>query len=194
VHSYLELVAKGFMAEASEFFKNFNDDHQHLHNEELQNLGKILKPEHLQTNEASSLHFFFFVERTRSHGMPISQYAQNRLANKFEICISTFSFQLLNSFLAHHDTKLFIFLCLLNQRVKVRVSGTHPKLQVCCQQVLTGAWALSASSSQADAARDSEGQFDTEKMAAASTCQQLGPSLHCCVLVTFSTDSRPSPW
>ena len=38
------------------------------------------------------------------------------------------SFELLNAFLS--DTQLFIFLCLINQRITISILENHPELQV----------------------------------------------------------------
>ncbi|CCI43782.1 unnamed protein product [Albugo candida] len=106
VHSYLELMMKGFEKEARGFFIRHAKDHFRLHQEEIRMLSLISKVEHLKKSE----------------------YAQQRMHSRFHIQLSMLSFQLLNAFVKQEQ--MFLLLSILNTRIQLSVTSFHPGLQI----------------------------------------------------------------
>jgi len=106
VHCYLELISKGYLDAAKEFFQKHAKSHQRLHLTEVRQLSMVLTREQLQLNE----------------------FAKQVLNSKFNIQLSLLSFQLLHTFLSDHQ--LFLILYLLNERVNLIVASNHPELLI----------------------------------------------------------------
>ncbi|TMW57565.1 hypothetical protein Poli38472_003490 [Pythium oligandrum] len=106
VHSYLDLMAKGYVDAAKTFFQRFSSDHMRLHVEELRQLSLVFSPEHVRTNE----------------------YAQQVLHSKFNVEMSLLSFELLNAFLSQEQ--LFLILTIVNERINLIVTSNQPGIQI----------------------------------------------------------------
>nr|CCA25505.1 transcription initiation factor TFIID subunit putati [Albugo laibachii Nc14] len=136
VHSYLELILKGFEKEARGFFIRHAKDHFRLHQEEIRILSLITKAEHLKRSE----------------------YAQQVIQNRFHIQLSMLSFQLLNAFVKQEQ--MFLLLSILNTRIQLSVTKFHPGLQI---QQLNDADASSVSSKRLESTMSNQITSESER-------------------------------
>lgn len=105
VHCHLELVSRNFTTEAKLFYDKFSEDHKILHGLEIQTLGGILLPEHLQENTM----------------------AQAYRNNKYRILVSKTTMNLLLYFL--HENEAVggaVLIRIINQYLNPVISSTKP--------------------------------------------------------------------
>ena len=102
VHAYIDLVAKGSKEHAHNFFEGYKDEHMEEHSQEIERLGGITDPAHVQENE--------LVQAFRT--------------NKFGVKMCKYSFELLLCFL--QDNKFMLILRLMNQYVKIEATADKP--------------------------------------------------------------------
>ncbi|KAG6544504.1 hypothetical protein Mapa_014142 [Marchantia paleacea] len=102
VHSFLELVAKGYSQEARVFFQTFRDDHEALHMRDLQKLEGVLAPQHLEETEL----------------------ARSFRENKIDIKMCQYSFELLLQYL--HNTDSMLMLSIVNAHINLQVVPGQP--------------------------------------------------------------------
>eukprot|EP00698_Gefionella_okellyi_P011185 TRINITY_DN2939_c0_g1_i1.p1 TRINITY_DN2939_c0_g1~~TRINITY_DN2939_c0_g1_i1.p1 ORF type:complete len:632 (+),score=114.79 TRINITY_DN2939_c0_g1_i1:172-1896(+) len=101
LHCYLDLVTKNFGAEAKQFMERHRARHEASFGEELQNLTAVGK-EQVAENELASLY----------------------RKNKYNIRMSSYSFELLISFL--QDMKYMLLLRIVNQYINIQVFKGAP--------------------------------------------------------------------
>ncbi|KAJ5077026.1 transcription initiation factor tfiid [Anaeramoeba ignava] len=97
VHCYLDLIRKDHIKEAQQFFENNNYDHMAFHSEELAILKSIQNTRHIMENSL----------------------ARNFEKYKFNIKLSSYSFELFVAFLQDKNFKLL--LGIVNQFINIRV-------------------------------------------------------------------------
>ncbi|CAM6105979.1 unnamed protein product [Calypogeia fissa] len=102
VHSFMDLVAKGFSQEARAFFQSFREDHEALHLRDLQKLEGVLVPQHLQETEL----------------------ARTFRENKIGIRMCQYSFELLLQYL--HNTDSMLMLGIVNEHINLQVFPGQP--------------------------------------------------------------------
>ncbi|XP_021890656.1 transcription initiation factor TFIID subunit 5 [Carica papaya] len=102
VHCFMDLVAKGHLQEARNFFNNFREDHNMMHLRDLQKLEGVLSPHHLEEME----------------------FARTLRQSKVNIKICQYSYELLLQFL--HRTHSILMLGTINERINFQVSPGQP--------------------------------------------------------------------
>ncbi|TPX34082.1 hypothetical protein SmJEL517_g03271 [Synchytrium microbalum] len=98
VHSYLELIERGFIDQARHFLNTFKTDHAETHAGEIQRLASITNPQQLRENDL----------------------AQNFRNNKYFVSMSRYAFELLLHFL---ESNAMLVLRILNQYVSIKATA-----------------------------------------------------------------------
>ncbi|KAJ7521127.1 hypothetical protein O6H91_19G039200 [Diphasiastrum complanatum] len=102
VHSFMDLVAKGFAQEARSFFQSFREDHEAMHLRDLQKLEGVISQQHLKENE----------------------FACTFRENKVNIKMCQYSFELLLQYL--HSTESMLMLAVVNEHINLKVLPGQP--------------------------------------------------------------------
>ncbi|KAJ3372625.1 Transcription initiation factor TFIID subunit 5 [Allomyces arbusculus] len=102
-HCYLDMIAKGMVNEARQFFDSYKSDHVAFHSNDLHQLDMIHFPTQIQENE----------------------YARMHRTNRFTVPMTSTTFQLLISFLEDND--FVALLRILNTHVKIDVTNAKSK-------------------------------------------------------------------
>jgi len=106
LHSYLDLVEKGFVEKARTLLGHWGQSHRESHSLELDQLTMLQSSEHITA----------------------SAFAQRVLKQKFLVRLCTTSFELLNSFLTTNH--FLLMTALLNARVIVKVEDRPPLAEI----------------------------------------------------------------
>ncbi|KAK7311907.1 hypothetical protein RJT34_10373 [Clitoria ternatea] len=104
IHCFMDLVAKGHIQEARNFFNTFREDHEMMHLRDLQKLEGVLSPAHLKEME----------------------FAHSLRKCKFNIKICEYSYELLLQHL--HSTQSTTILGIINEHINFQVSPGQPSL------------------------------------------------------------------
>ncbi|CCG83766.1 protein of unknown function [Taphrina deformans PYCC 5710] len=105
VHSFLDLVNKGHTDAAKEFFDSIKDEHSVLHGYDIRNLLGVTLPSHLEDNALAQLY---------RH-------------NKYRICLSRTTFDLLLNFMFENEAEGgAIIMRLLNQYIEIQAVPGRP--------------------------------------------------------------------
>ncbi|QCE16302.1 transcription initiation factor TFIID subunit 5 [Vigna unguiculata] len=104
IHCFMDLVAKGHVQEARNFFNTFREDHEMMHLRDLQKLEGVLSPTHLEEME----------------------FAHSLRQSKFNIKICEYSYELLLQHL--HSTQSTTILGIINEHINFQVSPGQPSL------------------------------------------------------------------
>lgn len=102
IHCFMDLVAKGHLQEARDFFNSFREDHEMIHSRDLQKLEGVLSPSHLEEME----------------------FAHSLRQSKVNIKICQYSYDLLLQYL--HKTQSITMLGLINEHINFQVSPGQP--------------------------------------------------------------------
>ncbi|XP_059640174.1 transcription initiation factor TFIID subunit 5 isoform X2 [Cornus florida] len=102
IHCFMDLVAKGHIQEARNFFNSFREDHEMMHLRDLQKLEGVLSPSHLQEME----------------------FAHCLRQSKVNIKICQYSYDLLLQYL--HKSESIIILGIINEHINFQVSPGQP--------------------------------------------------------------------
>ncbi|KAF3538217.1 hypothetical protein F2Q69_00025101 [Brassica cretica] len=102
IHCYMDLVGKGHIQEARSFFNSFRKDHEMVHLRDLQKLGGVLAPSHLQEME----------------------FARSLRQSKINIKICQYSYDLLIQYL--HRTESTLMLGIINEHINFQVYSGQP--------------------------------------------------------------------
>ncbi|KAK7351352.1 hypothetical protein VNO77_10733 [Canavalia gladiata] len=104
IHCFMDLVAKGHVQEARNFFNTFREDHEMMHLRDLQKLEGVLSPTHLEEME----------------------FAHSLRQSKFNIKICEYSYELLLQHL--HSTQSTTILGIINEHINFQVTPGQPSL------------------------------------------------------------------
>eukprot|EP01132_Coremiostelium_polycephalum_P000665 gene665-824_t len=104
VHSYIDLIIKGYPSEARELMDEIGPEHEDHFGDDLRLLRGISNTDHLKENEL--VHLF-----------------RN---NRWNIRMCAYSFELLMSFL--HQLKSILLLSIINQYINIKVTNMRPGL------------------------------------------------------------------
>ncbi|CAK7892075.1 transcription initiation factor TFIID subunit 5 [[Candida] anglica] len=105
IHCYLELISKGFVADAKKFLDKFKDDHMMLHGGEVNRLSGISTIDHLKENKL----------------------AQAFRTNKYKIIVSKTTINLLLFFLHENETVGgAVLIRIINQYLNPVIASTKP--------------------------------------------------------------------
>eukprot|EP00158_Paraphelidium_tribonemae_P008435 Partr_v1_DN28578_c0_g1_i3_m73780 putative WD domain, G-beta repeat len=102
VHVFLDLICRGYVAEASRFFETYKQDFSQQFPADMQQLGAVTDPLHVRQNAVASL------------------YRQN----KYTLLMSSYAFELFLSYLM--DSHFMTLLKLVNQFINIKVYSTKP--------------------------------------------------------------------
>lgn len=102
IHCFMDLVAKGHLQEARNFFNAFREDHETMHQRDLQKLEGVLLPSHLEEME----------------------FAHTLRQSKVNIKICQYSYELLLQYL--HNTQLITMLGVVNEHINFQVCPGQP--------------------------------------------------------------------
>ncbi|KAN0025116.1 hypothetical protein ACTFIV_009532 [Dictyostelium citrinum] len=102
VHSYIDLITKGYPQQARELMEKIGPDHEEYFGDDLKLLRGISNTDHLKENE--------LVDLFRN--------------NRWNIKMCAYSFELLMSFL--HQSNFILLLGLINQYIHINVSNLRP--------------------------------------------------------------------
>ncbi|KAL7165954.1 hypothetical protein ACSBR2_036760 [Camellia fascicularis] len=102
VHCFMDLVAKGHIQEARNFFNSFREDHEMMHLRDLQKLEGVLSPCHLEEME----------------------FAHSLRQSKVNLKICEYSYELLLQYL--HKTQSITMLGVINEHINFQVSPGQP--------------------------------------------------------------------
>ncbi|KAA8538709.1 hypothetical protein F0562_028310 [Nyssa sinensis] len=102
IYCFMDLVAKGHIQEARNFFNSFREDHEMMHLRDLQKLEGVLSPSHLEEME----------------------FAHSLRQSKMNIKICKYSFDLLLQYL--HKTQSMTMLGIINEHINFQVSPGQP--------------------------------------------------------------------
>ncbi|KAJ8751676.1 hypothetical protein K2173_025838 [Erythroxylum novogranatense] len=102
IHSYIDMVAKGYVQEARTFFNTFREDHEMMHSRDLQKLEGVLSPSHLEEME----------------------FAHSLRHCKVNIKLCQYSNELLMQYL--RKTKSTLMLGIVNEHINFQVSPGQP--------------------------------------------------------------------
>uniref|UniRef100_A0A5B7C3A7 Putative transcription initiation factor TFIID subunit 5 n=1 Tax=Davidia involucrata TaxID=16924 RepID=A0A5B7C3A7_DAVIN len=102
IHCFMDLVAKGHIQEARNFFNSFREDHEMMHLRDLQKLEGVLSPSHLEEME----------------------FAHSLRQSKVNIKICQYSYELLLQYL--HKTQSITMLGIINEHINFQVSPGQP--------------------------------------------------------------------
>lgn len=104
IHCFMDLVAKGHIQEARNFFTTFREDHELMHLRDIQKLEGVLSPTHLKEME----------------------FAHSLRQSKFNIKICEYSYELLLQHL--HSTQSTTILGIINEHINFQVTSGQPSL------------------------------------------------------------------
>ncbi|KAL5074444.1 hypothetical protein RYX36_013428 [Vicia faba] len=104
IHCFMDLVAKGHIQEARNFFNTFREDHELMHLRDIQKLEGVLSPTHLKEME----------------------FAHSLRQSKFNIKICEYSYELLLQHL--HSTQSTTILGIVNEHINFQVTSGQPSL------------------------------------------------------------------
>lgn len=102
IHCFMDLVAKGHLQEARSLFNNFREDHETMHQRDLQKLEGVLSPSHLEEME----------------------FAHTLRQSKVNIKICQYSYELLLQYL--HNTQSITMLGVVNEHINFQVCPGQP--------------------------------------------------------------------
>ncbi|XP_071737396.1 transcription initiation factor TFIID subunit 5-like [Rutidosis leptorrhynchoides] len=102
IHCFMDLIAKGHLQEAREFFSSFREDHEMMHSRDLTKLEGVLSPSHLEEME----------------------FAHSLRQSKVNIKICQYSYELLLQYL--HKTQSITMLGIINEHIDFQVSPGQP--------------------------------------------------------------------
>ncbi|XP_027941717.1 transcription initiation factor TFIID subunit 5-like isoform X2 [Vigna unguiculata] len=102
IHCFMDLVAKGHLQEAWNFFNTFREDHEMLHSRDLQKLELVLSPTHLEEME----------------------FAHSLRQSKFNIKICRYSYELLLQHL--HSMQSTTIIGIINEHINFQVTAGQP--------------------------------------------------------------------
>ncbi|KAJ7966256.1 transcription initiation factor TFIID subunit 5 [Quillaja saponaria] len=102
IHCFMDLVAKGHIQDARNFFNTFREDHEMMHLRDLQKLEGVLSPSHLEEME----------------------FAHSLRQSKVNIKICQYSYELLLQYL--HKTQSTTILGVINEHINFLVSPGQP--------------------------------------------------------------------
>uniref|UniRef100_A0A7N0R8E8 TFIID subunit TAF5 NTD2 domain-containing protein n=1 Tax=Kalanchoe fedtschenkoi TaxID=63787 RepID=A0A7N0R8E8_KALFE len=102
IHSFMDLVAKGYIQEARTFFSTFREDHEMMHMRDLQKLEAVISPSHLEEME----------------------FAHTLRQSKVKIKICQYSYDMLLQYL--HKTESITILGIINEHINFQVSPGQP--------------------------------------------------------------------
>lgn len=102
IHCFMDLVAKGHLQEARSFFTTFREDHETMHQRDLQKLEGVLSPSHLEEME----------------------FAHTLRQSKVNIRICQYSYELLLQYL--HNTQSITMLGVINEHINFQVFPGQP--------------------------------------------------------------------
>lgn len=102
IHCFMDLVAKGHLQEARNFFNTFREDHETMHQRDLQKLEGVLSPSHLEEME----------------------FAHTLRQSKVNIKICQYSYDLLLQYL--HNTQSITMLGVINEHINFQVCPGQP--------------------------------------------------------------------
>ncbi|KAK7290770.1 hypothetical protein RIF29_05448 [Crotalaria pallida] len=102
IHGFMDLVVKGHVQEARNFFNAFREDHEMMHSRDLRKLEGVLSPTHLEEME----------------------FAHSLRQSKFNIKICEYSYQLLLQHL--HSTQSTTILAVINENINFQVTPGQP--------------------------------------------------------------------
>lgn len=103
VHCYIDMIARGFSSEGRRFFTTFQADHLRGHEPELVKLSAITNASHLRENNVAAIF----------------------RGNKYNLQLSTYSFEMLISYL--QENHFHVLLRIVNQYLNIRVIAGKPK-------------------------------------------------------------------
>ncbi|TYJ32822.1 hypothetical protein E1A91_A05G062300v1 [Gossypium mustelinum] len=102
IHSFMDMVAKGYLQEARTFFKAFREDHELMHSRDLQKLEGVLSQSHLEEME----------------------FSRSLRQSKVNIKICQYSYDLLLQYL--HKTQSIAMLGVINEHINFQVFSGQP--------------------------------------------------------------------
>ncbi|KAL2892615.1 Transcription initiation factor TFIID subunit 5 [Bienertia sinuspersici] len=102
IHCFMDLVAKGHLQEARDFFNTFREDHETMHQRDLQKLEGVLSPSHLEEME----------------------FAHTLRQSKVNIKICQYSYDLLLQYL--HKDQSMTMLGVINEHINLEVVPGPP--------------------------------------------------------------------
>ncbi|KAK7321546.1 hypothetical protein VNO77_32303 [Canavalia gladiata] len=102
IHCFMDLVAKGHLQEARNFFNTFREDHEMMHLRDLQKLESVLSPTHLEEME----------------------FAHSLRQSKFNIKICGYSYELLLQHL--HSMQPTTIIGIINEHINFQVTTGQP--------------------------------------------------------------------
>eukprot|EP01080_Neovahlkampfia_damariscottae_P004249 gene4249-7586_t len=106
VHSYLEMISKGYIQESKEFFNKYKSQHVHFHGNEIHTLEGVQTQSILTENELT----------------------QRFLKSKYDIRISQISYDLLMKYL--QDSNDILILSIVNQYLNFKVFKGQPSSEL----------------------------------------------------------------
>uniref|UniRef100_A0A0R0FS08 TFIID subunit TAF5 NTD2 domain-containing protein n=1 Tax=Glycine max TaxID=3847 RepID=A0A0R0FS08_SOYBN len=102
IHCFMDLVAKGNLQEAWNFFNTFREDHEMMHSRDLQKLELVLSPTHFKEME----------------------FAHSLRQSKFNIKICGYSYELLMQHL--HSMQSTTIIGIINEHISFQVTAGQP--------------------------------------------------------------------
>ncbi|XP_078443254.1 TBP-associated factor 5 [Wolffia australiana] len=102
IHSYMDLVGKGFVQEARRFFNCFRDDHDMMYKRDLQKFEGLLTPLHLEEME----------------------FASSLKQSKVNVKLCQYSYELLLQYLQRSQS--LTMLGIINEHINFKVYPGHP--------------------------------------------------------------------
>ncbi|XP_057531482.1 transcription initiation factor TFIID subunit 5 [Amaranthus tricolor] len=102
IHCFMDLIARGHLQEARNFFNTFCEDHETMHQRDLQKLEGVLSPSHLEEME----------------------FAHTLRQSKVNIKICQYAYELLLQYL--HNTQSITMLGVINEHINFQVSPGQP--------------------------------------------------------------------
>ncbi|XP_027329791.1 transcription initiation factor TFIID subunit 5-like [Abrus precatorius] len=102
VHCFMDLVAKGHLQEARNFFNTFREDHEKMHSRDLQKLEVVISPTHFEEME----------------------FAHSLRQSKFNIKICGYSYELLLQHL--HSMQSTTIIGIINDHINFQVTTGQP--------------------------------------------------------------------
>lgn len=102
IHCFMDLISKGHLQEAHTFFNSFREDHETMHQRDLQKLEGVLSPSHLEEME----------------------FAHSLRKSKVNIKICQYSYDLLLQYL--HNSQSITMLGIINEHINFQVAPGQP--------------------------------------------------------------------
>ncbi|KAL2317983.1 hypothetical protein Fmac_031859 [Flemingia macrophylla] len=102
IHCFMDLVARGYLHEAWNFFNTFREDHEKMHSRDLQKLELVLSPTQLEEME----------------------FAHSLRQSKFNIKICGYSYELLLQHL--HSMQSTTIIGVINEHISFKVTNGQP--------------------------------------------------------------------